>query len=344
MTERLDDKSRRPRVGSWPGWTDAPNAMVGNLRDGLTAAGAEVSEVWELWSVDPGRFDVIQLHWAEIAIKSSSGLRQIKDTLKSLLGLRRLKRSGVQIVWVVHNLRPHRLEGMQRLLWPILRQGFCRLADKVVTLSPDTALIVAKAYGTAGRTFHVRHPRYDNASEDGSPGLSSRKGPLYVFFGDVRQNKGADALVSAFLNVRDPEARLVLAGRAEKGEARELQSLAGSDPRIDFRLKFQRRDELEALITSADFVVLPFKDYLHSGSLIDALSLGATVITPRTPFARSVERDVGPDFVRLYDGTLSAEHLKAKPALGRPDMSLYDKGRVGRDLMAIYKAGSPQDA
>ena len=88
-----------------------------------------------------------------------------------------------------------------------------------------------------------------------------------------------------------------------------LSAKAKLDPRIDLRLGNIQENTLTEIIDVADRVVLPFKGYLHSGSLIRALSQGKVTITPETPFARNLRDELGEQWVQLYQGHLTAEHL-----------------------------------
>ena len=54
-------------------------------------------------------------------------------------------------------------------------------------------------------------------------------------------------------------------------------------------------------------MVAPFRRYLHSGSIVHALSAGRPVLTPATPFALSLAAELGrPDWLQTYAGPLDA--------------------------------------
>jgi len=162
---------------------------------------------------------------------------------------------------------------------------------------------------------------------------------VYVFFGHIRPYKGVDELLDAFGTLSDPDARLIVAGEPlSPSVTRQLRARARLDARIDLRLGHIEEELLTNIIDAADRVVLPFTSYLHSGSLIRALSQGKVTITPETPFARNVSEEVGERWVRLYRGRLTAQHLAldAGPE-GAPDMSAYDPDRVAEELLGRYQ-------
>ena len=54
-------------------------------------------------------------------------------------------------------------------------------------------------------------------------------------------------------------------------------------------------------------MVAPFRRYLHSGSIVHALSAGRPVLTPATPFATSLAAELGrPDWLQTYAGPADA--------------------------------------
>ena len=59
-------------------------------------------------------------------------------------------------------------------------------------------------------------------------------------------------------------------------------------------------------------MVAPFRRYLHSGSIVHALSAGRPVLTPATPFATSLAAELGrPDWLQTYAGPLTAGDARA---------------------------------
>ena len=104
------------------------------------------------------------------------------------------------------------------------------------------------------------------------------------------------------------------------------------------RLGYIQETTLTDIIDAADRIVLPFTNYLHSGSLIRALSQGKVTITPEAPFARALRDELGEQWVQLYQGRLTAEHLIISgEQQGAPDMSAFEPDRVAEELLRCYR-------
>lgn len=69
-------------------------------------------------------------------------------------------------------------------------------------------------------------------------------------------------------------------------------------------------------VSSAELVVLPYRDMHNSGTLLLALSLARPVLVPRTPNNVAVAAEVGPGWIFMYDGELDAGVIRVRPAAG----------------------------
>jgi hypothetical protein len=66
-------------------------------------------------------------------------------------------------------------------------------------------------------------------------------------------------------------------------------------------------------------VVAPLRRYLHSGSIVHALSAQRPVLTPETPFATGLAAELGrPDWLQTYRGPLTPATLAGAQVPGVP--------------------------
>jgi len=347
QVERIVRPRRRLVVGSWPGPSFSWNTFIAAFCDALAAAGCEVVDV-----DDPRRIsrklDVLHIHWPEqIFWKGGGSARTIYRTVITLHALARLKRSGVRIVWMVHNLKPHELSGVRRPLWRLIERRLTALADGFMTLSPATVRIVREALPGLKDTPYASpwHPAYplagplpDRAASRHAAGLPPT-GDVYAFLGLVRAYKGVGDLIAAFRDDPAPERRLLIAGHCDSAEyGAELQRLAVEDRRIHLRLGRLDEADFAMLTAAADVIVLPFRDYLHSGSMIHTLSHARPVITPSAPFADALAAEVGDRWVRTYQGKLTAADLaSAERPIGEPDLSGLSGAAMAAAAIALYE-------
>lgn len=79
-----------------------------------------------------------------------------------------------------------------------------------------------------------------------------------------------------------------------------------------------------------------------------ALSLDRPVLAESTPAMRLLSEEIGPDWVRLHDGRLTAASLEAataelriRPALGSPNLAARAPNAVAEQYARVFRAASP---
>lgn len=313
------------RLGSWPGYGFDHNPFMKILLDGLAAQGAEIVSLETVPDLLRADLDAVLLQWSETVLWQSS------DRWELMANIWRLRRyfakprgARPKLVWLAHNLAPHRQKRLQRLLWPSYMASLTAGVDGVLTLSPGTIAPVRAAFPNLAQTpmgaiWHPRYPapRGDRAAARAAAGLPEGAHVL-GYCGQIRSYKGVDLALEAFCGTQDPQLRFFLAGSPlEPDLAARLQAAAARDPRIVLRLEDLSAEAFEQALLCCDTVVAPFRNYLHSGSLIHALSAGCQILTPKTPFADSLAALL-PQQVQLYDGALTPDQLLAQATRPRP--------------------------
>jgi glycosyltransferase involved in cell wall biosynthesis len=310
------------RLGSWPGRESDHNRFLPILLDALEAEGVEVVSFPDSGDIALDGLDALLVHWPDKVFWEARSSAGAAARLLRLLARLAARPRRTRLVWMVHDLRPHDGRWFKRLAWPAYAAALARLADGALTLSEGTRATVAAAYPALARKplEHVWHPLYPGealtpaARAAARAGLGwSAAGRVYGYCGQIRPYKGAEDLIAAFAGLADPRARLLVAGRPRDPEtAAALEGLAGGDPRIRLRLEDLAPEDFRACLGACDLVVAPFRRYLHSGSIVHALSAGRPVLTPATPFATSLAAALGrPDWLQTYDGPLTAATLAA---------------------------------
>src|SRR5690606_4502061 len=96
--------------------------------------------------------------------------------------------------------------------------------------------------------------------------------------------------------------------------------------------------DFRAALGACDVVAAPLRTYLHSGSIVHALSAGRPVLTPATPFSESYRGLLGADWVRTYDTALTPDLLvrQAPPPASPPDLSALSAQAVGAMAAAFF--------
>lgn len=335
-------------VGCWPGKSFAWNSFAAIFSDSLEAAGCEVVDV-----ADPRRLnrrlDVLHIHWPDQPFWGGTPTaRAAVRAAGTLRALRRLRAQGTRIVWMVHNLQPHDMRGIRLALWTWLARGVARLADGFMTLSPATVPIVRDTIPGLGRkpAAHAWHPAYarlgglpDRAQTRAALGIGPDE-TLTAFLGLIRPYKGVDELIRSFRESAGAGSRLLLAGHCEDpGQRAALEASVAGDPRIMLRIGRLSDEDFASYLTAADRIALPYRQYLHSGSIIHALSYARAVITPDAPFAEALAEQIGREWVLTYkDGRIPGDafHGPAAPE-AVPDLAALDPAKIGAAAARLYR-------
>jgi glycosyltransferase involved in cell wall biosynthesis len=340
--------STQLRVGSWPG-RDYHNPFVRNFCQSLVESRVSVIDVPDPRLVAASEIDVLHIHWPEkVFWEGGSFPRVIARLFGTLKALRRLKQSGVILVWTVHNLRPHDLAIRFKPLWTYYVSQLGELIDGFVTLSPATVDVVRQKIHWLRKTraIYAWHPPYprepmpadiDSVRRDLGIGHDEY---LFGFLGMIRPYKGVEELIRAFREVQDYGYSLLIAGAPVPDEyALRIGELAAGDQRIHLVLRSLTDLEFSSFAAAANTLVLPFRDNLHSGSLVHAVSQHKTALTPETPFSRNLGETVGREWVQTYSSPLTPEVLlSAKPAKGLPSLDALDVSRSGTKLAEFYRS------
>ena len=350
ITARNARNSQRPLVvGTWPGPSYTNNDFARIFAEALTAEGCGVVDVQDLTSVRE-KLDILHVHWPEMVIWKGGGGGRLAKALyifRALNAIRRMKRDGTRVVWMVHNLRPHDLKGYRRAAWRYIERFMHRHTDGFMTLAPSTIDVVRRAHPAlaskpAVAALHPVYPRIAGLPDRAAcrRELSLADGTtVFALLGHLRPYKGAEALIDAFLQDRDPNHRLLIVGRPITPEyGAEVAARAAADARITVKLGFLGEREFAACLEAVDFVVLPYHSSLHSGALVHALSYGRVVITPSIPFANDVAAAVGSGWVvcypdRLPPGLFDRLSIPAIP----PDLTALQPREMGRTATAFYR-------
>lgn len=302
-----------------------------------------------------GRPDVIHLHWTEPYIATGHGVNRLK-VQRTLLELQLARAAGIRIVWTAHDLFRHdrTIDAAER--------GFMRslfaLADAVIVHCAAAVDGLAEALDideTRRSKIHViPHGHYAGAYPDTMSRAQARRqlgvdddARLFAFVGWVRPYKGVTELVETFATLDQPNARLVIAGRAlDEAYAQRLQALATADRRVELALRFVPDAELQVYLRAADVVAAPFQEIFTSGSVLLAMSFGRAVIAPRVGCVADTLEEAGGI---LYDaddpqglaGALRVAMDADLEAMGRYNsehLERFDWSQVALSTRQVYEA------
>lgn len=301
-----------------------------------------------------GRPDIIHVHWTEPYIARRGSVSRVKAR-RTLLELRLAKRAGVGVVWTAHDLFRHdKSEDPAELAF--MRSLF-RLADKVIVHCEAAAegLLAALHLPPAerGRVAVIRHGHYRGAYPDTMTRAQARAelglgvdARVIAFVGWVRSYKGVIELIEAFAGLDEPDARLLIAGRAVDSDYSErVTAGADRDERVRLDLGFVPDARLQVYLRAADVVATPFLEIFTSGSVLLAMSFERAVIAPRRGCVVDTLDDGGSvlydvDDPQGLEGALRVAMDADLEAMGRHNgarIELFDWSRVAEATRDAYR-------
>jgi glycosyltransferase involved in cell wall biosynthesis len=347
----LSEPPRPLRILARPAFKNAArqpyNAL---LSQALREQGARVEE-YGAGALLRRRWDVVHVHWPEslLELRSRAGARW--SALEQLALIDQARWRGARLVWTAHELKPH------DLVLPELERGFwsaiLRRVDAWISLSQRGLELTRERYPelaalpcAAVPQGHYRSVHAPVARDEARRRLGLHpQARVVVHFGQLRPYKNATHLIRVVRSLPDPQLVLWVAGRLSRRAdlETELREAAGNDPRVRLELRHLDDDELRLRIGAADLLAFPFRDILHSSSALLALSLDRPVLLPRLGALPELALQVGPEWVRLYDGVLDAEALHAALEWSRRErrserapLERFDWRRVAAATLDLY--------
>ena len=329
---------------------DSGNPFVRRFATCLERAGAVVDD-FSYRGALRRRYDVLHVHWPDSHLISASWWGSLVKHLRfaALIGFLRLR--GTRIVWMIHNLSAHdQCHWLSRRLFPV---WFPRACTHVVALTQSGLESAQQRYPVLARkpSAVVPHGHYRQEYPVAPPRAEARSRlglPLepftFLFFGNIRRYKNVPRLIEMFRELAGQPVHLVIAGQPGHGiSVEELSSLCDGESRITLRLEFIEDAVVPAYFGAADAIVLPFDGILNSGSVLLALSFNRVVLAPRLGALPEIQERVGAQWLRLYDGPLTGEHLQQLsesriPSDFEVDLSAFDWNSVADRTLELYRA------
>lgn len=306
------------RVLAWPAYDNRTgNPYNRLLYEAVEDEGVVVDE-FTPERVLTGTYDLWHMHWPEDFL----GIRDLVGATTRVVGLLLLmlvaRMRGMRIVWTIHNLGPHerRHPQLERLFWTF----FIPQIDGFISLS-EAGLGQAEARFPSLRDvsgFVVPHGHYRTAYPKGlsKEGARDRLGlatddRVMLYVGRIRPYKNVSRLIRAFRRIEHERARLLVVGEPDDEVLRmTVAAEAAQDDRVLDELRFVPDDELPVYLSAADLVVLPYRDILHSGTALLALSFDRPILVPELGAMGELRTHVGEDWVRTYAGPLTSDALQ----------------------------------
>lgn len=178
---------------------------------------------------------------------------------------RYLRRRGVRVVYLCHNIFDHDAQGLKRKV----SEKLLSFADGYIVHSSEEADLLSELYPDKPRLNRIL-PIYTQFPS-GDKELPKRGRLELLFFGFIRPYKGLDILLEALAKLQDKEAYLTVAGEPWVDKDKYEQEIRKMNiPNLELHLGYVDDASAANFFQRADVVVLPYRS--ATGSAVLALA------------------------------------------------------------------------
>lgn len=328
-----------PLILSWPSPPHA-NTVIDTLTAMLTTPGDIVKDFdHRRCFPESGHVTRVIIHWPDAIFWDNPPINKLfVRIIRVLFHLSILKSRGAYLIRIVHNIQPHDIKSYHIPLWQLYSNMLNRLTNGWLTLAPSTGAAVVKAFPALKRRPHsfIWHPSYRWHSPIAR--LQAREmlkyaesEIIFAHIGFLRPYKGIDDFLCKFILSNVPSTRLLIAGKPSSQEFGEnIAAMAVSDDRVDVVQNYIDSQAYNIYLEAVDVFVAPYRNFLHSGALVHALSRRCVVVAPNGPFTNDLAMAVGEEWVVAFDQVPTTDDIEAACARvralrnSRPDLTALD--------------------
>ena len=299
----------KPKLFFYPDYT-ATNPYQDLLYSQLTEFDVEsrnIEDAIEYLNDNVGSTCVFHLHWQNIVTAPAKTAYEHRKLAKSFIQkLLHYKSLGGKLFWTIHNKLPHDIKFKNSEIE--FHEKLAEIADTILMHDINSIDIVKKEYKLdRNKVKIIKHGNYVDSYPNIINSIQSRKllnipadNMVFGFVGQLRPYKGLNEFIEASIKmVKTPNVSAIIAGKPvwpfTNGKITTRCQLHSN---IDVFEGFVPDEELQLYLNSSDFIVLPYKDILTSGSVLLAASFGKPIVVPDIPAFTSLKEE---EFVFTYD-------------------------------------------
>ncbi|MBD1390545.1 hypothetical protein IC617_13995 [Neiella sp. HB171785] len=234
--------------------------------------------------------------WQEDEVIKKTTYKSTRHFIYLLSVFLRIYLTKSQLVWIKHNIVPHRLKtanAIQRLYHKVIKLLLQSMSHRIVCHSEN----YAKQHGFT----YIPHPLYDIEQ------TTSEKTIPFIIFGKILRYKKVDEILSYW----PTSTPIMIVGKFEDEELlNKVQQIASKRSlKIEIVDKFIEQNELNALLSKSQCVVCGNEQssMIASGVMIHALSAGCSLIARSSHYSKELLSKRLP--VYLFDSVEELETL-----------------------------------
>jgi len=249
---------------------------------------------------------VFHVHWQNVVTASAKNSYEHRKFANEFISkLNYFKELGGKVFWTIHNKLPHDIKFKSSEIE--YHESMAETADIILLHDESSINIVTKEYLLNKDKINIiqhgnyidSYPNFIKSKESRSILHINQDDIVFGFVGQLRPYKGLNDFIEASVKlVNMPNVSALIAGKPvwpiTKGKIERRCELYDD---IKVYEGFVPDEELQVYLNSSDFIVLPYKDILTSGSVILAASFGKPIVVPDIPAFESIKNE---DFIFTY--------------------------------------------
>lgn len=296
------------------------------------------------------KYSIFHIHWPTNILTYSTYWQAKRRVIMLKYFLIIIKLFNKKVVWTVHNILGH--ESSHPSLQKDLNNVLYTYTDAFISLNKSgLKYIKAKALNKEKQIFaYIPHLSYSEYYPDIISKQDARKQLnitddkfVFLFLGQIRKYKNIFGLVKAFKKVNIDNKFLLIAGKAHEELAEDL--IKETENHSDILLKdgFVADNDLQIYLNACDLVVTPYSSIFNSGSVFLNLSFNKPTLAPKKGVFTELEKEIGNDFILLYDGKLSSIHLHSSiqklkgKSSEKLDLSRFYPENIAKETILLYQ-------
>lgn len=236
------------------------------------------------------RQEFLVLNWFENDIVDNLGNLSVKGILKVFIYFIFFRAIFRNFIFVRHNHYPHNCLKENSFKAKRIIDFLERIPHKVIIHSP------VEIEKLNGNRIYVPHPLYEEKKITSSVNIGKK---IFVIFGRIVEYKKIDKVIQSFPD----NLKLIIVGKCEdENYLAKLRKMIRNN-NIEIIDKFVSDKEAEDIIVNSQGLLITHNDddMIVSGSFFYALTVGSKVYCLSTPFFEWVEKELGSEFVEVYN-------------------------------------------
>ncbi|PJR53733.1 hypothetical protein CWM57_21850 [Klebsiella sp. G-Nf4] len=253
------------------------------------------STMREILKFNFSKKDVLILNWIESDIIGKNGKVSLTGISKVLLKIFIFKLKFEKIIFVRHNIYPHKANKESS-------KKAKKLVDKLESLF-DHKVVHSPVYKEEGYEY-IPHPLYRYPLLIDNKNTDECDNNKFIIFGRILEYKKFEVIIESF----PAEQQLLIVGHCEDYDyLHKIQSLSREKENITILPSYLDDTAAKELINSTGGLIISHADddMIVSGSFFYGLTIGIKMYAVSTPFLKWAEEQFGTDVIETFPDVVS---------------------------------------